>query len=66
MLSEAQMRQKLRRSIKGEQQAWAEAHGIHPVTVSQILNGHRDVSSEVAAALGYRIVKTKRYERIAE
>ena len=45
----------------GSQQAWAEAHGISPQYVSDVLNARRDPGDKILAALGY--VRVVTYEK---
>ena len=38
---------------------WCEQHGVHQPVVSQLLNGQmRTVPTQVAKALGYKMVRT--------
>ena len=37
----------------GSQRAWADAHGLSPSFVSDVLQGKRDVTAKIARALGY-------------
>ena len=47
----------------GGQKAWAEAHGIAPQHVNDVLNARREISDRVLAALG--LVRVTRYARVS-
>lgn len=45
----------------GTQRQWARTHGFSDAYVSDVLAGRRDISSKLAAALGYeKVVSFKR------
>ena len=50
----------------GGQQAWAEAHGVSPQYVCDVLNGRREPGDKILSALG--LVRVVRYakRRIAQ
>lgn len=55
MLTEADMRNILRHRCEaaGGQKAWGEANMVSPQYVCDILNGRKEVSTNVAMKLGY-------------
>ena len=48
--------------LAGGQKAWAEAHGISPQYVCDVLNARRDPGESILAALGLR--KVVRYVEV--
>jgi hypothetical protein len=54
IVTEREALQELRRACQdaGSQRAWAKAHGYSDAYVSDVLNGRRDISEQLANALG--------------
>ncbi len=48
------VRDALREACQPTQKAWALSHGFSCQFVSDVLSGERDVSANIAEALGYR------------
>lgn len=57
----ALLEEEIRRS--GSQKEWAWTHGVSQQHLSDVLNGHRELSCKILDALGYRRVVL--YERAA-
>ena len=47
----------------GGQKAWAEAHGIAPQHLNDVLNARREISDRVLAALG--LARVTRYAKVS-
>ena len=44
----------------GTQQAWAELHHISPIVVSDMIRGKRDISTRIAATVGFERITVYR------
>ncbi len=58
----AELKHQCRKS--GSQRVWAREHGISEQHLSDVLNGRRDISEDIANACGFMRVVT--YQRIIQ
>lgn len=55
-MTDDEVRLMLRKECGPNQRIWAQAHGVVPSYVSDVLNGRRDPSPAILAALGLKRV----------